>query len=98
MSDETAEVAPKPRRPRQQRIPGTAPPKIAEIEDLAENYRALRDERMKVQDQELDFQQRLMACMKKHKLTAYEYDDFKVELTSSEKVKVRKSKEENGVD
>ena len=84
----------KERKARQQHLEGMEPPSIAEIEEKAEEYVEARNARMKLLTKEIGLQEELATLMRKHKLKNYEFDGSTVELTSKEKVKVRKSKDE----
>ena len=79
------------RTPKQAEIPGTERQRIAELDDIAETYRELRDKRMKLQQEENDQQAALHEAMKKHKLTKYRYldeDGDEEEAYVEDKVKV----------
>lgn len=85
----------KKRSPRQQRLPGTAGPVYEEIDSLAEEYIALRDERMVLLDREVEAQAALVAAMERHRLDKYRSDnhDLLVEVTASKHAKVKRVKE-----
>lgn len=83
----------------QLQIAGTEALTIEEIDEAAETYRVLRDERMAVQKKEIESRKRVLEAMKKHNLEAYKYEDGdgkqrQVSLTSEVKVKVKRIKGE----
>lgn len=79
---------------KQGELPGVEAPSIPEIDDAADSYVALRDKRMALTEKEIDARAVLIAAMDKHKLTSYRYDDNVVTVEPSEKVHVKKAKEE----
>jgi len=84
-------------RPRQQRMPGTEDAAITELEDLAQEYVELRDERMKILAQEVEKKGQMLAAMKKHKRTTYNREGIEIEIESiGEKLKVHIRKEKDG--
>lgn len=48
---------------------------IPEVEEAAENYRALRDERMQLAEREGNAKKDLIAAMTAHQVTVFRYDD-----------------------
>ena len=84
----------KPKSRKQGYLPGTEPETIAEIEQAADSFRRLRDERMELTRDEVQAQENLLRVMKKHGRREYRYEDgstrFLVEIVeSAEKVKVK---------
>lgn len=84
----------------QTEIPGTERPSIPEVEEAAEDYRALRDERMALAEKEAEAKRTLITKMKAHNQTAYRYEDNdgverKVILDEKTNAKVAKVKREN---
>ena len=82
---------------KQMQIVGTERKSIPEIEEAAIAYRAARDERMSLQEDETKLQAALVEVMAKHEVTDYKYtddegDDQRVFVVDSKKVKVRKVK------
>lgn len=88
----------KPKRePRQKRLPGHELPTIPELDDAAESLRTIRQQRMQLQEEETEAAFQVLMLMKHHDLKVYEYEGYRVELSATEKVKVRTKKEaENG--
>lgn len=83
---------------KQTEIPGTEAPSIPAVEEAAEEYRAIRDERMALSEKETSAQAALVAAMTSHNLTSYRYEDSegnqrKVVLAEVVKAKVAKVKE-----
>lgn len=69
----------KPRAKKQPDLPamegdGVSVPKIAEIEDIAEQYVDVRDRRMALTTQEVEAKGRLATVMHNHNLTRYPFD------------------------
>ena len=85
--------AKKARRPKQRYLPTLEPDSIPAIDKLADDYCDLRDERMRLWQQEMDKQALLQAKMKEWNLTTYEYDGRIVKIEGVEKVRVKKKKE-----
>ncbi len=75
---------------KQQLIPGAEPVSIREIDEAADQYIKVRNRRMKLSLEEVELRDKLTALMQEHKLIIYEWDEQIVELTATEKVKVRK--------
>jgi hypothetical protein len=83
---------------KQQLIPGAEPVSIPAIDEAADQYVKVRNKRMKLTLEEVELRDKLVELMKENELTVYEWDEQIIELTATEKVKVRKRKdaEENG--
>ena len=90
---------------KQKEIPGTERPSVPEIDEAAEAYRDVRDERMETQKVEADRKATLLQTVKQHgdKLVpnadgekVYRFSDgefeFDVIYAATENVKVRKAK------
>lgn len=76
-------------------IPGTEPPRIQELDDLALEYRKKRDERQRLLQEEIELKGKLLEKMHEHELTVYPIQDTDVEVAlehGKENVKVRKRK------
>lgn len=81
---------------KQMKMPGTEDPNYPDVEEAAENYRDVRDERMGLTDKEVDAKAVLHGLMKKHKLKTFRLPNSEhvVELIPGEEtVRVRKVKE-----
>lgn len=92
-----AATAPPVRRPRQTSIPGTAGPRIPELDAAAEAYVEVRDMRMGWTKKETEAQGTLLTCMTKHGLHAYRLEDggdpmLVTIVEGKAKVSVRKEK------
>lgn len=91
-------TAKKTSRPKQGVIPGAERKRHPDIEAAAETYVEHRDIRVAATQDEVKSKQHLMAMMKKHDETMYDYEDEdgepkRIELVEvSESVKVRKRK------
>ena len=82
-------------RPVQARLSGTENG-ISEIDTLAYQYAAARDERQEILQQEVKLKKSLMSQMKDRGLKNYKYGEVTIEIIAGEddiKVKVKKSKE-----
>lgn len=66
------------------------PPSIKEIDEAADEYVRVRNARMRATEREVERRDILEALMKKHELKSYEFEDKRVELAVTEKVKVKK--------
>lgn len=72
--------------------------KIADLQDLAQQYAEVRDERQRQGAEEVRLKGELLAAMKKHKLKDYTYEGVEIHVVvESEKVKVKipKSKQDD---
>lgn len=82
---------------KQMKIAGTEDPNYPDVEEAAEAYRDVRDQRMELTDKECDAKAVLHDRMKKHKLKAYRLPNSEhvaeLVMTGVETVRVRKVKE-----
>lgn len=85
-------------RVKQERLPGMEEPTIPDVEQAAEEYREIRDQRMKLQKDEGEAHDKLVQNMHKHGRTVYEFDGYKVELVTTEKARVRREKDDTDDD
>lgn len=77
-------------KPRQTRLPGMEDAGIRELENQAENYADVRDQRMELTRQESQLSVDLLAMMKKHGKTEYHHAEVHVWVkVTEEKVKVK---------
>lgn len=82
---------PKRGRPRQQDL--IEDRAIKPLEDAAHDYAEIRDERMRLTEQESGLKAKLLSLMKKHQKTTYDHDGIHVEIVHEEEtVKVRVKK------
>jgi hypothetical protein len=91
--------APKPKKLRQQHLPGTEPLSNKKIDSAAHNYEDARDERMARSKDEKDAKNTLLFAMTEAGIDRYETPDGLVVTVSTDKeVKVAKAKghEQNG--
>lgn len=65
---------------------------IKELEDLGDELDEVRSERIVKQAEEKNVQDRLIECMKKHKVKTYKYQDKTLVLEHDEKDKVKVKK------
>jgi hypothetical protein len=80
-------------KPKQQRIPGMTPNKIAEIQDAAEALKEIRTNRMDLGEQEEKAQADLVEIMKKHRVKRYAIDDeYEALIEEKERAFVRRIK------
>lgn len=75
-------------------LPGTAPPRNTGIENLAERYRDIRDERMGLSREEKQAKEDLIALMKRDNVPVYEFEGLQVKLTEKPNVTVRTAPDE----
>lgn len=84
----------RPKKLRQQRLPGMEPPSNKKLDGYARNFEDARDERMARSVNEKAAKDTLLAEMVSCKLTRYETPDgLIVSVTVDQDVKVKKSKE-----
>lgn len=83
----------RPKKAKQQWIEGTAPPSIPAIDQAAETYIEVRDERAALSKQEAEAQTALEAVMRDNQLTRYEYDGKIVIASSTTKIAVKRKKD-----
>lgn len=82
------------KKPKQQTLPGVETDSIPEIEEAAEEYTRVRDERMELTEEETAAQAKLLDLMRDHNLDKYKYDGKIVAVLQGEaKVKVKKAKD-----
>jgi len=88
-----AKPARKP-RPKQGQLPGLEDPKIPAIDEAADNYAEVRDERMELTKTEVTRRDTLLRLMQENGLETYRYDGRVVKVVKSEiKVKVVAAKD-----
>lgn len=74
-------------------IDGTEPPRVKEIDEKAEEYRNVRDERMRLGQEEKLLKEQLLELMREHNLEYYPIPDTEREVVRTrgeESVTVRK--------
>ena len=77
-------------KPKQGSLPGLEDRALAELEALAEQYAEIRDDRMALNEKEVELNDELLALMKKHKKTEYHHGDVHCWIKSAgEKVRVK---------
>lgn len=79
----------------QEELPGLEARDVPEIEQAAEHYRAIRDERCELSKQEAEAKAALIQVMKKLGRSFYSYNGLKVELAIKDDVKVKSSESED---
>ena len=78
-------------------LPGMEDKHLADLEDGARQYAAVRDQRMRLTEREVELKDALLSLMHKHKKTTYKCEDIEIRIVvTKEKVNVRilKDKEE----
>jgi hypothetical protein len=75
-------------------LPGMEDRSLTEIEEAAENYREIRNERCALSKREADAKATLIAVMGKNKRSFYAYNGMKIEVSSVDNVKVKTAKDE----
>lgn len=89
----------RPKRLKQQRIPGSEPPSIPALDDAAETYYEVMQDRLKLTKEEHEAMDSLVEKMSEHGVERYETaDGLVVTITAKSKCKVKKRKdaESNG--
>ena len=85
------------KRPRQQRIPGTEDAKIDALEEIAEDYAAIRDKRQLLTTQEVDLKGKVLDLMKANNKEHYRRNGVEITIVHEEEsVKVRVKKADDG--
>ena len=83
------------KKPRQARLPEMEDPAIEELENSAEEYADIRDQRMELTKEETRLKTELLGLMKKHNRVSYVHDGYDIKvIVESEKLKVRIKKED----
>jgi hypothetical protein len=82
------------KKSKQETLPGMERRDVPEIEQAAENYRKIRDERCELSKRESEAKSALIQVMKNKGRTYYSYNGLNVQLSNQENVKV-KSKDED---
>jgi len=83
-----------PARPKQGRL--ISDPVVEEIEDAAEYYVEVRNNRMRLTEQEVTARDALASVLRKHRRTTYSGQKWLVELTNKVGVKVKSATDDNG--
>jgi len=84
-------------RPRQQRIPGTQDARIDALEEIAEDYAAIRDKRQLLTTQEVDLKGKVLDLMKANNKEHYRRNGVEITIVHEEEsVKVRVKKADDG--
>jgi len=79
--------------PRQPELPGTEDRAIAALEDAAQTYAEIRDQRMALNQRESELKSKLITLMHEHKKTVYQRHGTTIELieeAETVKVKIKK--------
>jgi len=77
-------------KPKQGSLPGLEDRALAELEALAEQYAEIRDDRMALNEKEVELNDELLALMKKHKKTEYHHGDVHCWIKATdERVRVK---------
>lgn len=83
------------RGPKQGRLPTMEDPAIEELEDSAEEYVDIRDQRMELTREESRLKEELLGLMHKHNKTTYIHEGVEIKvIVESEKLRVRIKKED----
>jgi hypothetical protein len=85
------------KKPKQMRIPGTEDARIDALEDKAEEYADIRDQRIALIAPEVELKKELLALMKANKKEHYKRDGIEVNVVhEKENVRVRIKKDGQG--
>lgn len=85
-------------RPRAAALPGLEDHAIKPLEDVAEEYAAIRDERMQLTDREHDAKALALKLMKKYDKTIYRHNGIEITVIPGEdeiKVRVKKTDDDD---
>jgi len=86
------------KRPRQADLPGTEDRAIRALENAANEYADIRDQRMELSRQEHPLKEKLLKLMKHHGKQAYRRDGISIEIVTTQetvKVKIKKPGDED---
>lgn len=84
------------KKPKDQDLPGMEDRAIQALEECAEEYAEIRDQRMELNQQEVTLKKKVRALMHKHEKTVYRRAGIEIELAppdGEEKVTVRVMKQ-----
>ena len=85
------------KKPRQERLPGTEDAEIKPLQDAAEEYADIRDQRQALTTQGVDLKKKVIRLMHKYEKTEYHYNGVDIELVMEEEsVKARVKKLKDG--
>ncbi len=86
-------------RPKQADLPGMEERKIPDLHKAAEEYAAVRDERMELTKEEVKLGEKVLELMHEHKKKVYRFEDVEIKVVvESEKAKVKIKKEKEPKD
>ena len=86
----------KKRGPKQSRLPSMEDPEIEALEEAAEDYADIRDQRQELTVEEVRLKTELLDLMHSHKKTEYNHNGVNIKvIIESEKVRVRIKKEKD---
>lgn len=88
-------LAPAKGKAKQADLPGMEDRDIPEIEEAAERYRDVRDERIALSKDESTAKQSLIAVMKAHKRSVYSRNGMSITLEEIDNVKVKTAKKDD---
>ena len=86
----------RPARPKNRDLPGMEDRAIRALEEVAEKYADIRDQRMQLTEDEHALKQHAMALMRKHGKTIYKHNGVEILIVPGEddiKVKVKKAED-----
>lgn len=84
-------------KPKQKELPGMENRAIQPLQEAAQEYAEIRDERMALGERESTLKTKVIGLMHEHGKTRYAYDGVTITLAAEEtvKVKVKKPKQED---
>jgi hypothetical protein len=94
-------VAPQARRPRAAALPGLEDHAIKPLEEVAENYAEIRDQRMELTQREHALKVHALKLMHKYEKTIYRHNGVEITVVPGEddvKVRVKKPGDDDGAD
>lgn len=86
------------KKPKDVALPGMEDSAIKPIEDAANEYVDVRDERMQLTESEVALKEKLLKLMHQHGKTVYKRGDIEIRVVPADetvKVRIRKAKEED---
>lgn len=85
-------------KPKSQALPGMSDRAIKPLEDAAQDYARIRDERIELNASEANLKSAVLALMKKHGKTVYQHDGITITVIAEEetvKVRVKRAGDDN---
>jgi hypothetical protein len=86
-------MAPRKKVPAQQDIPGTKPASFKELDELAEGYLEVQEQRRQLAEEAKGSKAAIIETMKKHGVEMYRFEKHTFELSQKDVVRLKKQKD-----